>query len=509
MTRIFLLICFQFLFIAAKAQWQQCTGTENLNFQSLHSRGGYDFAGGQTGAYLSANQSASYAGSNSGNDAVGPTRGFASDANYIYTCTSQGVFRSDNNGSSWVSKSSGLGNLLNSGIINVNGKLYVATPTGVFKSFDQANTWAAAGMAGIDVRCLTAMGDTVFAGTNGSGIYKTTDGGINWQAVNSGLTSTNFRAIEAKGNTLFAGGQIGTGVFRSTNGGAGWTLLSGGLATGSYRGFAQNSQLIIAGSFGAGVFYSLDNGDTWTAINNGLTDLTIFDLAINNSYIIAATNTKGVFRFALSNLNIQSNVDPVFTQLPPVCKGESFSLPGISDNGIGGAWAPAVNNQTTTTYTFIPVAGSNANTAAMTVVILQPSVNTISIDTTAPFDWNGTIYTTSGNYLWTGVNAAGCDSLVTLNLSIAGSSMPDTAVVYPNPSYNGMIKINLGKFNISNIQEKRIRLLIYDAGGRLCVNRGLADKITAININQLPKGVYCIKILSADRSVNYSTKMVK
>jgi hypothetical protein len=402
-----------------------------------------------------------------------------------------------------------LGNLLNSGIVYVNGKLYVATPTGVFKSIDQANTWVAAGMTGIDVRCLTAIDDTVFAGTNGSGIYKTIDGGINWVAVNNGLNSTNFRAIEAKGNTLFAGGQIGTGVFRSINGGASWSLLSGGLPTGSYRGFTHNNQLIVAGSFGAGVFYSLDNGDTWTAINNGLADLTIFDLEINSNYILAATNTKGVFRFALSNLNISTNVNPTFSPVSPVCKGGSFILPTTSNNGINGTWLPAINNQATTTYTFTPVAGSSANTATMTVVILQPSVAAISIDTTAPFDWNGTTYSASGNYLWTGINAVGCDSLVTLHLTIAGSSIPDTAVVYPNPSANGLIKINLNKFNISNIQEKGIRLLVYDAGGRLCINKTLVDNITAINLNQLSKGIYFIKIISGNRIINYSTKIVR
>jgi hypothetical protein len=110
--------------------------------------------------------------------------------------------------------------------------------------------------------------------------------------------------MEAKGTTLFAGGQIGTGVFRSTDLGANWTLLGGGLSSGSYRGFASNNQIIVAGSFGAGVFYSTDNGDTWTTINSGLTDLTIFDLEINDGYIVAATNTNGVFRFALSNLHL-------------------------------------------------------------------------------------------------------------------------------------------------------------------------------------------------------------
>jgi len=294
-------------------QWQQCAGTAGLNMQSLLTNGIYNFAGGATGAYLSTNSSVNYVSSNSGNDAVGPTRGFTKDNNYVYTCTSQGVFRSLDNGATWISKSLGLTNLLTSGIINVGSNLFVVGPTGVFKSSDNADNWSAAGLSTTDIRSIAAINDTLFVGTNGAGIYKSVDWGVNWVSVNNGLGSaTNFRAIESKGNTLFAAGPTGTGVFRSLDFGSNWILLSGGgLASGSYRGFASNSQLIVARSFGGGVFYSTDNGDNWTVINSGLTDLTIFDLELNDSYIIAATNTQGVFRFALSNLNLSTGIDDI------------------------------------------------------------------------------------------------------------------------------------------------------------------------------------------------------
>jgi hypothetical protein len=61
------------------AQWEQCAGTANLNMQSLLTDGAYNFAGGATGAYLSIDQAGHYVASNSGNDATGPTRGFARD----------------------------------------------------------------------------------------------------------------------------------------------------------------------------------------------------------------------------------------------------------------------------------------------------------------------------------------------------------------------------------------------------------------------------------------------
>lgn len=304
--QIILLCCISF---STYAQWQQSAGTIGLNMQALLTHGNYNFAGGQTGAYLSIDTAANYSLSNSGNDAVGPTRGFTKDNTYIYTCTSQGAYRSSDNGATWVSKSSGLTNLLGSGILNVGTRLFYVGPAGVFMSMDQGDNWNAAGLSTTDIRSITAINDTLFVSTNGAGIYKSIDWGINWFTVNNGLGgSANFRAIESKGNTIFAGGPTGTGVYRSTDFGTNWTLLGGGLASGSYRGFASNSQLIVAGSFGGGVFYSTDNGNNWTTINTGLTDLTIFDLEINDNYIFAATNTQGVFRFALSNLNLSTGI---------------------------------------------------------------------------------------------------------------------------------------------------------------------------------------------------------
>ncbi|MFZ9914407.1 MAG: hypothetical protein ACO3IB_03620 [Phycisphaerales bacterium] len=286
----------------ACGQWQPSAGTSGLNMQSLLGRNGVNFAGGASGAYRSTNDAASFTASNSGNDAVGPTRGFAQDRNYVYTCTSQGVFRSADNGLTWISRSNGLSSLLTSGIMQVQSHLFVVGPVGVFRSDDQGDTWTAAGLAGIDVRCITAIGSTLFVGTSNLGIYRSTDWGASWTATSGGLSSTSFRAIEAKGTTLFAGGQIGTGVFRSTDLGASWTLLGGGLPVGSYRGFATDGRIIVAGSFTAGVFYSVDNGNRWTAINSGLTDLSIFDLEIHQGTLTAATNTQGVFRFKLLNL---------------------------------------------------------------------------------------------------------------------------------------------------------------------------------------------------------------
>jgi hypothetical protein len=356
----FVLLCFTSF--TSYGQWQPCAGTTGLNMQSLLTNGKYNFAGGQTGVYLSSNSSVNYSSANNGNDATGPTRGFAKDNTYVYTCTSQGAYRSSDNGANWVSKSSGLTNLLGSGILKVSSRLFYVGPTGVFMSIDQGDKWNAAGLTGTDVRCIAAMQDTLYVGTLNAGILKSVDWGANWISVNNGLgSSTNFRAIEVKGNTIFAAGQVGTGVFRSTDFGANWSLLGGGLGSGSYRGFASNSQVIVAGSFGGGVFYSTDNGNKWTTINEGLSDLTIFDLDINDSYLIAATNTQGIFRFPLSGLNLPTGIsdydlknaisifpNPTTNQLNVNVNAKFFGMPfKVFDNAGKVVFSDIINKENT------------------------------------------------------------------------------------------------------------------------------------------------------------------
>jgi len=73
---------------------------------------------------------------------------------------------------------------------------------------------------------------TLYAGTRDGGVFRSTNGGANWSAVNSGLTSFTPHvwalAIDpATPATLHAG--IGSGVFKSTNAGGNWNAVNAGL----------------------------------------------------------------------------------------------------------------------------------------------------------------------------------------------------------------------------------------------------------------------------------------
>jgi gliding motility-associated-like protein len=77
-------------------------------------------------------------------------------------------------------------------------------------------------------------------------------------------------------------------------------------------------------------------------------------------------------------VTINSQITPVFNQVAPICSGSSFTLPTSSTNGISGTWSPAINNTTTTTYTFTPASGQCATQTTMTVNVSTPITPTFT-----------------------------------------------------------------------------------------------------------------------------------
>ncbi len=99
---------------------------------------------------------------------------------------------------------------------------------------------------------------------------------------------------------------------------------------------------------------------TWApAINNNTT--TTYTFTPNNNQC-AGTATMTV--------QVNPSVVPAFTQIAPICSGQSFTLPTTSTNGVSGTWAPAINNTATTTYTFTPSGSNCATTTTITVDVL-------------------------------------------------------------------------------------------------------------------------------------------
>ena len=111
-------------------------------------------------------------------------------------------------------------------------------------------------------------------------MFKSTNGGAAWSAVNTGLTNTVVYALAidpATPSTLYAGTD-GGGVFKSTNGGAAWSAVNTGLTATDVHALAidpATPSTLYAGTTGGGVFKSTNGGGAWSAVNTGLTN-TVF-----------------------------------------------------------------------------------------------------------------------------------------------------------------------------------------------------------------------------------------
>ncbi len=127
--------------------------------------------------------------------------------------------------------------------------------------------------------------------------------------------------------------------------------------------FTPISSICVGGSFTLPTTSTNGVTGTWSpAINNNAT----------TTYTFTPTGNPCALTTTLT-VTVNTPVTPTFTQLPAICSGSTFILPATSTNGIAGTWMPAANNNTTTTYTFIPNNGQCAGNATMTVQV-SPSV---------------------------------------------------------------------------------------------------------------------------------------
>src|SRR5690606_35243793 len=80
------------------------------------------------------------------------------------------------------------------------------TGPGVFRSSNNGNTWLeTTGIADKSVRAFAKNSSYIFACTWGGGIFRSNDDGASWESV--GLTNEGFRSIYAAGEKIFAGGS--------------------------------------------------------------------------------------------------------------------------------------------------------------------------------------------------------------------------------------------------------------------------------------------------------------
>jgi photosystem II stability/assembly factor-like uncharacterized protein len=196
-----------------------------------------------------------------------------------------------------------------------------------YKSTDGGNNWAAMALdlsipQKIRVLAIDPLTpSTIYAGVSwgsiGGGVFKSTDAGVNWMAMNNGLVAqgsvsfaVNALAIDPlTPSTLYAGvaaGFLSKGVFKSTDAGINWMAMNNGLVPSGSVPVAVNALAIdpqtpstLYAGTSSGIFKSPDAGINWMAVNIGMGAMVVNALAIDPqtpSTLYAASEYLGVFK---------------------------------------------------------------------------------------------------------------------------------------------------------------------------------------------------------------------
>jgi photosystem II stability/assembly factor-like uncharacterized protein len=161
----------------------------------------------------------------------------------LYAGTSGGVYRSVDRAGHWEKANTGLvapemvksSRALNVTAVQVDAfepdTVYAATLSGLYKSVDAAKSWKRIGESLHDQMIITMVLDRTRKGViylaGREGISRSEDGGMTWSFLNEGLTTKNIRSLAQSPSdaAVWYAGTNGSGLYRSGNHGELWEKM--------------------------------------------------------------------------------------------------------------------------------------------------------------------------------------------------------------------------------------------------------------------------------------------
>lgn len=137
-----------------------------------------------------------------------------------------------------------------------------------------------------------------------------------------------------------------------------------------------NNLVVCTGSGGGALTANGATTYTWSpAIGLNVTTgpIVLANPVTSVTYTVVGFDTIGCSASTTTSVTVTPLVVPAFPLLPPLCAGDPVPiLPTTSSEGITGTWSPAINNTTTTTYTFTPNNPSQCGTTTTLTIVVDP-----------------------------------------------------------------------------------------------------------------------------------------
>ena len=141
---------------------------------------------------------------------------FATPDGAVYAVASSGIYRLTEDATAWTHINSSVP--IDESLMPMTahgGNLYIVSTDEIFTSADRGETWNILGprpkgeAVGILIMDEVQPRITIYLALRDEGVFRSTDGGTQWQPLHDGLTSEKISAIAAVDNTVFAGTESG------------------------------------------------------------------------------------------------------------------------------------------------------------------------------------------------------------------------------------------------------------------------------------------------------------
>ena len=233
--------------------------------------------------------------------AIDPT-----DTDIIYaaaTPTAGLLYESSNGGDTWRRVPTATPLRISGLVLTASGALLASSApgSGMFRSTDGGLTWAVDGLTGATIEALTVDpgSGAIYATTgNGATAFRTTDDGDSWQTVPKSFGWFGTVTDPTDAATIYA--TTNDGVVKSLDGGQTWAAADKGLVSMlvSAVAVAPGSPARVYAGTGGPLFESTNMGKTWRAANTGLGNASVTTLAVDPKQphtVFAGTSSGGLF----------------------------------------------------------------------------------------------------------------------------------------------------------------------------------------------------------------------
>ena len=225
-------------------------------------------------------------------------------------------------------------------------------------------------------------------------------------------------------------------------------------------------------------------------------------IAANTSgnYVVTVTAANGCTDTEQATVTVNSvpSANVVMDGNSVLCPGETLTLsaaPGNTYAWTTGSSASEITVTNAGTYgvTVTSSNGCTANSGSIVITAGQSSASTLDVTAFDAYTLNGVEYTTAGTFTQVIQNEVGCDSTITLNLTLTVGIDELNGVayeIYPNPTAD--------QFTIDASQAVYGTYSIQDAQGKLVKEGNMNGVSTTVELNEVARGIYFLRI--AERS---------